>query len=76
MTERRQNKRADFDVLINKSLITRAPIKNVSEKGICVTTTTAFSKGDIVVLDFSLPNNAEINAYGKVKWHKKGDAFM
>ena len=71
MIERRQSKRADFDVLVNNSVLTTAPIKNVSEQGICITTTTAFSKGDIVVLDFSLPNNITIKAYGKVKWHQE-----
>ncbi|MBN2444263.1 MAG: PilZ domain-containing protein [Spirochaetales bacterium] len=71
MTERRQTDRTEFDVLVNKSLVSKAPIKNISEKGICITTTTALSIGDIVVLDFSLPNNNEIKAYGKIKWSKE-----
>ena len=73
MIERRQYKRADLDVLVNNSLLTRAPICNVSENGICITTNTTFTKGDLLVLHFTLPCNTEIKAYGKVKWHEKDD---
>ena len=71
MMERRQYKRADLDILVNNSLVARTPVSNVSENGICITTDNAFSKGDILVLDFTLPDNTEIKAYGKVKWHQK-----
>jgi hypothetical protein len=68
-----QYKRGDLDVLVNNSLHTRAPISDVSEHGICITANTAFSKGDLLVLHFTLPCKTEIKAYGKVKWHQKDD---
>ncbi|MBN2532867.1 MAG: PilZ domain-containing protein [Spirochaetales bacterium] len=73
MTDRRQYKRADIDVLVNNSLVTRAPISNVSENGICIAANTVFTRGDILFLHFTLPCNTEIKAYGKVKWHQQDD---
>ena len=71
MMERRQCKRAELDVMVNNSILTRASVSNVSENGICINTHNNFSKGNILVLDFTLPDNTEIKAYGKVKWHQE-----
>ena len=71
MTERRHNNRAEFNVLVNNTLLAKVPVGNVSEEGICFTTDKAFAKGDFLVLDFTLPGNIEIKAYGKVKWQQQ-----
>jgi Tfp pilus assembly protein PilZ len=71
MMEQREFTRAVLNVTVNKSLLTSAPVSNVSESGMCINTDKFFSTGDMLVLDFTLPGNIEIKAFGKVRWHKQ-----
>lgn len=42
--------------------------KNISSRGICLTSYTALTKGDIISVEVKLPGNQVVNFKGEVMW--------
>ncbi|MBN1698754.1 MAG: PilZ domain-containing protein [Spirochaetales bacterium] len=76
MNERRVSPRAELTVIVNQSINARAPIKNISDNGICLLAETEFNRGDILSIVFNLPVRKEIRAYTKVIWSRKVESSL
>ena len=73
MDERRKFDRVILNVLIGYRKEAEAALKNISESGICITTSVALVPGRFIKLLITLPDGTEMKVKGKVAWSIRTD---
>jgi Tfp pilus assembly protein PilZ len=68
--DRRNNPRIEIDLYVNYSVPIKTGVKNYNTEGLCLITQQRFTKGNIILLIFTLHDNKKLCVYGKVIWSK------
>lgn len=56
------------EVIVNLKKQIKAQVKNVRDKGICITTHEPLEMGKFLTLEISLPGREKLKIKGKVMW--------
>ncbi len=69
--ERRSGTRREAEIVVNYSIKAEAMTKNITRKGMCLTTKNELQVGKIVLVAVTLEDAAPMNIYGRVIWSKE-----